>query len=93
MGRRSRLESVSIPSLGGGRVDRHPSFSLFSLFFLDLSILFPYSMLTLVPRSLIFGIRAYVLTFLLIFFCLRDGWDRSLCGRPSCRQGLAKELR
>ena len=28
MGHQSRLESVSIPSLGGGRVDHHPSFSL-----------------------------------------------------------------
>ena len=30
MGHRSRLESVSIPSLGDGWVDRHTSFSLLS---------------------------------------------------------------
>ena len=48
MGRRPRLESVSIPSLGGDRVDRHPSFSLF---FLISYIYYPYSMLTLDDNS------------------------------------------
>ena len=44
MGRRSRLEFVSIPLLEGGRVDQHPSFSLASLFSYNI---FPYLMLTL----------------------------------------------
>ena len=39
MGRRSRLESVSIPSLGGGRVDRHPSFSLSFLFHISIILI------------------------------------------------------
>ena len=43
MGHWSRLESVSIPSLEGGRVDRHPSFSLF---FFTIYHLFPYFILT-----------------------------------------------
>ena len=41
MGRRSRLEFVSIPSLGGGRVDWYPSFSLSFL------IVYRYLMLTI----------------------------------------------
>ena len=44
MGRRSRLESISIPLLRDGRVDWHPSFS-FS--FLSIYFLYPYLMLTL----------------------------------------------
>ena len=52
MGRRSRLESVSIPSLGGDRVDLHPSFSLSSLSRSTyLTIFYPYLMLTLVHVS------------------------------------------
>ena len=43
MRRRSRLKSISIPSLGGGWVDRHPSFSLFSISYL----IFPYHTLGL----------------------------------------------
>ena len=52
MGRRSRLESVSIPSLEGGRVDLHSSFSLsLSLSPIYPSIFYPYLMLTLVHVS------------------------------------------
>ena len=76
-----RLEFVSIPSLGGGRVDRHPSFSLFSIY---IYIIFPYLTLTLGLSSntmypyIPLSIRFYGLILLPIF-----QWELQACDVPT----------
>ena len=59
-----RLKSVLIPSLGGGQLDRHPSFSFFLLFIYHLF-----------PFDVAFGTKTTLRMFLKMERCMKRRQD------------------